>query len=164
MTTNNTNLDKSAKAAPERKRTRLRDARSHKGPMYLEPDLVPGYRLYWAGISAQNPYRLAHLFELGWGPLSDSQMKTVLAKIPDGLVGQSNTNMGSFITKVSGGVTHYLVCTTLENAAELAEEKIELQKERDRVRASDPKNGVSLTSSSVAGIGAPVKVWGPNHN
>jgi hypothetical protein len=142
-----------------RKRKSIRDATSSKGPLWLPADLIPGYKLYWAKVSASNPYKLHQLMEIGWGPLSEEQKKKLIGVIPTGLLVQTQTEFGSWITKNSGEIVHYLMCMPLDIVDEINKEKREIREERERGHVQDIKNNSILTSSDISVRSNPVKTW-----
>ena len=160
MTTeDNKKLETSKPTEAKRKRTSIRDAVGNRGPLWLPQDILPGYRLYWCGVTQGNPYKLYQMLEIGYGPLTEEQKRKVFGLIPQGLITQTQTEMGSWITKQSGSTTHYLVCIPLEDAEDITREKRELRKERDAARMQDIKNNPILTSSDLSVRGNNVKTW-----
>lgn len=166
LTPNNTNLiaaettgATAAATNTRRKRTSIRDSVGARGPLWLPDNVLPGYKVRWAGVSDSNPYKLYQLMEIGYGPLTDEQIKKVFGLVPTGFMNQNRTEHGSFITKQSGRVTHYLMCIPLEDAADIDREKAQIRKEKNTSRVNNLKNDPHLTSADLT-VGANiVKTW-----
>ena len=154
-----TTIDKNVKEEVKRKRTSLRDLHSGKGSLYVPANILPGYHLRWAGVSSGNPYRLHELMERGYGQLTEEQMKKIVGNIPTGLINQTRSESGSWITKQSGGITHYLMCISVEDHADIEREKKEIREEKDHQRMADIKSNPILTSADISVRGNSTKTW-----
>lgn len=154
-----TMLPEATKETTRRKRTSLRDSMGNKGPLWLPADILPGYRVRWPAVTANNPYKLYQLQEIGYGPLSDSQIELVLSRIPEGLVTQTRSERGSYITKQSGTTTHYLMCIKIEDALDIEAEKAQINKEKNDARLNNIKSDSTFTSVNMRVGSDIIKTW-----
>lgn len=158
-TKNNSVAKLEATESRPRKRVSIANSVGSKGPLWLPENLIPGYRLRWVGLTKSHPYKLHQYMEIGYSPLTEDMKTKLYGLIPKGFMCQTETESGSWITKISGETTHYLMCIPLEDATEIAAEKRQMQKDKESRRANAPMEGGVLTSADLSVGSNDVKTW-----
>ena len=146
----NKTVSKTTIETKPRKRRAFKELVGNKGPLWLPQDVIPGFHLRWGSVTERNHYRLHQLLEMGYGPLSEEQKSKIYGLIPMGLITQTQTEYGSWITKQSGSTTHFLMCIPLEDYEELQEEKRVYRKEQDEAHVMKLKNNEVLTMTNLS--------------